>query len=32
LDLPLDQRLEGSLAVDVVAVLKGGSIVHVHEI
>jgi dihydropteroate synthase len=32
LDLPLDERLEGSLAAAVVAVLKGASIVRVHQV
>jgi dihydropteroate synthase len=32
LDLPLDQRVEGSLAAAVVAVLKGASIVRVHQV
>jgi dihydropteroate synthase len=32
LDLPLDQRLEGSLAAAVVAVLKGASILRVHQV
>jgi dihydropteroate synthase len=31
-DRQLDQRLEGSLAVDVVAVLKGASIVRIHQV
>jgi dihydropteroate synthase len=32
LDLPLDERLEGSLAAAVVGVLKGASIVRVHQV
>jgi len=32
LDVPLDERLEGSLAATVVSVLKGASIVRVHEV
>jgi dihydropteroate synthase len=32
LDVPLDQRLEGSLAAAVVGVLKGASIVRVHDV
>ena len=32
LDVPLDGRLEGSLAAAVVSVLKGASVVRVHEV
>jgi dihydropteroate synthase len=32
LDVPLEQRLEGSLAAAVVGVLKGASIVRVHDV
>ena len=32
LDVPLDERLEGSLAATVVSVLKGASIVRVHQV
>jgi dihydropteroate synthase len=32
LDLPLDERLEGSLAAAVVCVLKGASIVRAHQV